>query len=176
MKNYIAEFARLLHEHNITFVVLNNLYGTQEIKAFDFYVFRKDREAAKKLLVEWKSTGTDNSYLIGDTTFVLRDHTAVYDNKKKQTYWDNMIDDYWDELLDHVMIDNVSVPMLPPTLQAIAMFVNVYNHQKNRTLTSAMVDDWKAYMKLKESEIVEMELKSKLERLNLPSAFNELNQ
>lgn len=172
MNKGIADFTHLLQEHHISFVVINNLYGTHELKTVDVYVFRKDREAAKKLLAEWNDT--DNTYLIGDTTFVLRDHTAIFDSKDKQTYWDDMIDDYWDELLDHVMIGDVSVPMLPPTLQAITMFVNVYNHQKNHTLTSAMMNDWKAYMKLKESEIVGMELMSKLERLGLLKAFNEL--
>lgn len=174
MNSDISDLSRLLHDHHIDFVVLNNLYGTHKLKTVDVYVFRKDREAAKKLLAEWKDKDSDNTYIIGDTTFVLRDHTAIFDSKDKQTYWDDMIDDYWDELLDHVVIDNVSVPMLPPTLQAITMFVNVYNHQKNHTLTSAMMNDWKAYLKLKEPEIVGMELKSKLERLGLLKAFNEL--
>lgn len=174
MNTGIAEFTRLLQEHGINFVVLNNLYGTHEVKTVDAYVFRKYRKAAKKVLTEWKDKDTDNAYLIDDTTFVLHDHSAVFDNKNKQTYWDDMIEDYWDELLDHVVIGDVTVPMLPPTLQAISMFVNVYNHQKNHTLTSDMMNNWKAYKKLKESEIVGMELKSKLERLGLSKAFNEL--
>ena len=174
MNKSIAYFTRLLHEHHINFVVLNNLHGTQEAKTVDIYIFRRDKESAKKVLAEWKSKDSDNTYLISSTTFALRDHTAIFDSKAKQTYWDDMIDDYWEELLNHLEFDNVSVPMLPPTLQAITMFVNVYNHQKNHTLTSAMMNDWKAYMKLKESEIVGMELMSKLERLGLLKAFNEL--
>lgn len=174
MNKGIADFTSFLREHHINFVVLNNLYGTHKLKTVDVYEFRKDREAAKKLLAEWKDKDSDNTYIIGDTTFVLRDHTAVFDSKDKQIYWDDMVEDYWDELLDHVVIGDVSVPMLPPTLQAISMFVNIYNHQKSHTLTSAMMNDWKAYMKQKESEIVGIELKSKLERLGLLKAFNEL--
>lgn len=176
MDKDIVDFTRLLHDDHIHFVVLNNLYGTQEIKMVDVYVFRKDREAAKKLLAEWKGKDADNTYLIGDSTFVLHDHTAIFVSKDKQTYWDDMVEDYWDDLLDHVIINNVSVPMLPPTLQAIAMFANVYHHYKNKTLTSNISDDWKAYMKLKEFEIVGMELTSKLERLGLLKAFNELQR
>lgn len=174
MNKGIADFTSFLREHHINFVVLNNLYGTQEAKIVDAYVFRKDREAAKMLLAEWKDKDSDNTYIIRDTTFVLHDHTAIFDSKDEQMYWDDMIDDYWEELLDHVMVDNVSVPMLPSTQQAIAMFANVYHHYKNNTITPAMVEDWKAYMKLKESEIVGMELTSKLERLGLLKAFNEL--
>lgn len=176
MKKAIADFATILHEHRIDFVVLNNLYGAQNIKTVDVYVFRKDRKLAKKVLAEWKSKDTDSTYPVGDTTFLLHEHTVIFNSKSKQIYWDDMVDDYWDELLDHVEIDNVSVPMLPPTLQAIAMFADVFHHYKNNTLTSGMVEDWKGYMKLKESEIVRMELRSKLERLNMLSAFNELKQ
>ena len=176
MKKAIAHFAKILQKHHFDFVVLNNLYGAQKSSLMDVYVIRKDREAAKMVLVEWKSKDNDNAYLIRDTIFVLHDHTATFNSKDKQTYWDDMIDDYWDELLDHVVIDNVSVPMLPPTLQAIAMFADVFHHYKNNTLTSGMVEDWKGYMKLKESEIVRMELRCKLERLNMLSAFNELKQ
>ncbi len=142
----------------------------------DFYVFSKDRERTKKLL-EDKVTLKDShsgqhwEFAYDDIPYEMHYHTAVFASKSKQRYWDDLIDSYFNDVLDHVDINGVSVLTLPPTLNAIYLFIHIYHHFLKEGIALRQFIDWMMFFEAKHDEVVVDELTAKLERLGLTKAF-----
>lgn len=98
-------------------------------------------------------------------------HTAVFASSSKQRYWDELIESYFDDILDHVVINDVEVPTLPPALNAIYLFVHIYHHFLKEGIALRQFIDWMMFLEAKPEEIVVSELTAKLERLGLLRAF-----
>ena len=175
--------SNLLHENKIDFIVLNGLSlarldsGSTSCMddGIDFYVFSKDREKALTLLKEHVQFSEDNSgsyrlFTIGSIFCKLFYQTAIWGSKSKQRYWDDLIDSYFGDILDYVRINDVEIPILPPTLYAINQFAHIYNLYKGRSLTIEHFLEWKKFFEEKHDEIVVQELTAKLDKL---SAFHE---
>ena len=175
--------SNLLHENKIDFIVLIGLSlarldsGSTSCMddGIDFYVFSKDREKALTLLKEHVQFSEDNSgsyrlFTIGSIFCKLFYQTAIWGSKSKQRYWDDLIDSYFGDILDYVRINDVEIPILPPTLYAINQFAHIYNLYKGRSLTIEHFLEWKKFFEEKHDEIVVQELTAKLDKL---SAFHE---
>ena len=176
--------SNLLHENKIDFIVLNGLSLTRldfgstwsNDDGINFYVFSKDREKALTLLKEHLQTSEDDSsgycqYTIGSIPCKLFYQTAFWDSKSKQRYWDDLIDSYFGDILDYVRINDVEIPILPPTLYAINQFAHIYNLYKGRSLTIEHFLEWKKFFEEKHDEIVEQELIAKLDKLGMLREF-----
>lgn len=189
MPNYriaaVDSLSNLLHENKIDFFVLNGLsLARLEIGStwsmddgIDFYVFSKDREKALMLLKEHLQAPEDDSsrycqYTIGSIPCKLFYQTAFWDSKSKQRYWDDLIDCYFGDILDHVKINDVKIPILPPTLYAINLFAYIYNLYKKQGLTIIHFLEWKKFFEEKHDEIVVQELTAKLDKLGMLREFN----
>lgn len=179
----VVNFINLLHESKIDFFVVNGLSlarldsGSTSCMddGIDFYVFSKDREKALTLLKEHVQISEDNSDSYRLFTFEsilckLFYQTAIWGSKSKQRYWDDLIDSYFGDILDYVRINDVEIPILPPTLYAINQFAHIYNLYKGRSLTIEHFLEWKKFFEEKHNEIVVQELTAKLDKL---SAFHE---
>lgn len=177
--------SNLLHENKIDFMVLNGLslarLNSEPTSCMediiDFYVFSKDREKALTLLKEHLQTSEDDpsrycQYTIGSIPCKLFYQTAFWDSKSKQRYWDDLIDCYFGDILDHVKINDVEIPILPPTLYAINLFAHIYNLYKSRSLTIEHFLLWKKFFEEKHDEIVVQELTAKLDKLGMFREFN----
>lgn len=175
----------LLHENKIDFIVLNGLSLTRLNSeptscmkdVIDFYVFSKDREKALTLLKEYVHISEDNSgsyrlFTIGSILCKLFYQTAIWGSKSKQRYWDDLIDSYFGDLLDHERINDVEIPILPPTLYAINLFAYIYNLYKSQGLTIEHFLEWKKFFEEKHDEIVVQELTAKLDKLGMFREFN----
>ena len=103
--------------------------------------------------------------------FEMHYHTAVFASSSKQRYWDELIESYFDDILDHVVINDVEVPTLPPALNAIYLFVHIYHHFLKEGIALRQFIDWMMFLEAKPEEIVVSELTAKLERLGLLRAF-----
>lgn len=180
----VVILSNLLHENRIDFFVLNGLslarldFGStwSMDDGINFYVFSKDREKALTLLKEHLQTSEDDSsgyyqYTIGRIPCKLFYQTALWDSKSKQCYWDDLIDSYFGDILDHVWINDVEIPILPPTLYAINLFAHIYNLYKSRSLTIEHFLQWKKFFEEKHDEIVEQELIAKLDKLGMLREF-----
>lgn len=177
--------SNLLHENKIDFIVLNGLslarLNSEPTSCMedviDFYVFSKDREKALTLLKEHVQISEDNSDSYRLFTFEsilckLFYQTAIWGSKSKQRYWDDLIDSYFGDLLDHVRINDVEIPILPPTLYAINQFAHIYNLYKGRSLTIEHFLEWKKFFEETHNEIVVQELTAKLDKLGMLREFN----
>ncbi len=177
--------SNLLHENKIDFIVLNGLslarLNSEPTSCMedviDFYVFSKDREKALTLLKEHVQISEDNSDSYRLFTFEsilckLFYQTAIWGSKSKQRYWDDLIDSYFGDLLDHVRINDVEIPILPPTLYAINLFAHIYNLYKNQSLTIEHFLEWKKFFEETHNEIVVQELTAKLDKLGMLREFN----
>lgn len=177
--------SNLLHENKIDFIVLNGLslarLNSEPTSCMedviDFYVFSKDREKALTLLKEYVQISEDNSgsyrlFTIGSIFCKLFYQTAIWGSKSKQRYWDDLIDCYFGDILDHVKINDVEIPILPPTLYAINLFAHIYNLYKNQSLTIEHFLEWKKFFEETHNEIVVQELTAKLDKLGMLRVFN----
>lgn len=176
--------SNLLHENKIDFIVLNGLslarLNSEPTSCMedviDFYVFSKDREKALTLLKEHVQISEDNSDSYRLFTFEsilckLFYQTAIWGSKSKQRYWDDLIDSYFGDLLDHVRINDVEIPILPPSLYAINQFAHIYNLYKGRSLTIEHFLEWKKFFEEKHNEIIVQELTAKLDKLGMLRKF-----
>ena len=180
----VAWLAKSMHSNDIGFFVFKgqtvaSYYPTPEIRTsgdVDFYVFKKDWDRAKSLLEKEVTIIDDHSgqhleFTKDGIPFEMHYHTAVFASGSKQRYWDELIDSYFEEVLDHIVINGVEVPTLPPTLNVIYLFVHIYHHFLKEGIALRQFIDWMMFFEAKYDEIVVSELTAKLERLGLLRAF-----
>ena len=180
----VAWLAKSMHSNDIGFFVFKgqtvaSYYPTPEIRTsgdVDFYVFKKDWDRAKSLLEKEVTIIDDHSgqhleFTKDGIPFEMHYHTAVFASGSKQRYWDELIDSYFEEVLDHIVINGVEVPTLPPTLNVIYLFVHIYHHFLKEGIALRQFIDWMMFFEAKHEEIVVSELTAKLERLGLLRAF-----
>ena len=180
----VAWLAKFMHSNDIGFFVFKgqtvaSYYPTPEIRTsgdVDFYVFKEDWDRAKSFLEKEVTITDDHSgqhleFTKDGIPFEMHYHTAVFASGYKQRYWDELMDNYFDDVLDHVEINGMSVPTLPPTLNAIYLFVHIYHHFLKEGIALRQFIDWMMFFEAKHDEIVVSELTAKLERLGLLRAF-----
>ena len=180
----VAWLAKFMRSNDIGFFVFKgqtvaSYYPTPEIRTsgdVDFYVLNKDWGRAKSLLEKEVTITDDHSgqhleFTKDGVPFEMHYHTAVFASGYKQRYWDELMDNYFDDVLDHVEINGMSVPTLPPTLNAIYLFVHIYHHFLKEGIALRQFIDWMMFFEAKHDEIVVSELTAKLERLGLLRAF-----
>ena len=180
----VATLAKFMQSNDINFFVFKgqtvaSYYPISEMRTsgdVDFYVFKKDWERAKSFLEKEVTITDDHSgqhleFSKDGVPFEMHYHTAVFASGSKQRYWDELIESYFDDILDHVVINGVEIPTLPPTLNAIYLFVHIYHHLLKEGIALRQLIDWMMFFEAKHDEIVVSELTAKLERLGLLRAF-----
>lgn len=180
----VAWLAKFMRSNDIDFFVFKgqtvaSYYPTPEIRTsgdVDFYVFKGDWDRAKSLLEKEVTITDDHSgqhleFSKDGVPFEMHYHAAVFASGSKQRYWDELIESYFNEVLDHVVINGVEVPTLPPTLNAIYLFVHIYHHFLKEGIALRQFIDWMMFFEAKHDEIVVSELTAKLERLGMLRAF-----
>lgn len=180
----VAWLAKFMHSNDIGFFVFKgqtvaSYYPTPEIRTsgdVDFYVFKKDWDRAKFLLEKEVTITDDHSgqhleFTKDGIPFEMHYHTAVFASGSKQRYWDELIDSYFEEVLDHIVINGVEVPTLPPTLNVIYLFVHIYHHFLKEGIALRQFIDWMMFFEAKHKDIVLPELTAKLDKLGLLSTF-----
>ena len=180
----VVKLTKLMLDNGIGFFVFKGqmvaaYYPSPEMRTsgdVDFYVFKKDWARAKSLLERDVTMTDDHSGQHWEFTkdgipFEMHYHTAVFASGSRQCYWDELIDSYFYDILDHVEIDGVGVPTLPPTLNAIYLFVHIYHHFLKEGIALRQFIDWMMFFEAKHKEIVLPELTAKLDKLGLLRAF-----
>ena len=180
----VAKLTKIMRDNGIAFFVFKgqmvaSYYHSPEMRTsgdVDFYVFKKDWARAKSLLEKDVTMTDDHSgqhweFSKDGIPFEMHYHTAVFASGSRQRYWDELIDSYFDDILDHVEINGVGVPTLPPTLNAIYLFVHIYHHFLKEGIAFRQFIDWMMFFEAKHKEIVLPELTAKLDKLGLLSAF-----
>lgn len=180
----VAKLTKIMRDNGIAFFVFKgqviaSYYPSPEMRTsgdVDFYVFKKDWARAKSLLEKDVTMTDDHSGQHWEFTkdgipFEMHYHTAVFASGSRQRYWDELIECYFDDVLDHVEINGVQVPALPPTLNAIYLFVHIYHHFLKEGIALRQFIDWIMFFEAKHKEIVVPELTAKLNKLGLLRAF-----
>ncbi|WP_262288836.1 nucleotidyltransferase domain-containing protein [Hallella absiana] len=180
----VANLAKFMQSNDIGFFVFKGqaialYYPLPKMRTsgdVDFYVFKRDWGRAKSLLEKEVTITDDHSgqhleFTKDGVPFEMHYHTAVFASGSKQRYWDELIESYFDDILDHVVINGVEVPTLPPTLNSIYLFVHIYHHFLKEGIALRQFIDWMMFFEAKHEEIVVSELTAKLERLGLLRAF-----
>lgn len=181
----LSQMGKFLERNGISYFVfkgqaVGSYYPVPEARTsgdIDFYVFQKDRQKAVVLLQQKGVKMMDDycgqhwEFSIDGIPFELHYHTAVFSQKSHQRYWDDLIETYFDDVLDHIGINGTSIPTLPPTLNAIYLFIHIYHHFLKEGIALRQFIDWMMFFKAKHGDIVKAELDAKLDKLGLKRAF-----
>lgn len=177
--NYaVAEFTKFMKKNAIDFFVCGgiefvNLCGfpsKQKIDGIDFYVFHKDAVKALKILKEYfvitqiKEHGI-LAFKYYNVSMRMHYKTAILSSKTKQLLWDDMIDFYFDDVLDGIRINGVDVPILPATVEAICLFLNIIHYSSNEVIKNRLIIDYIMFLHARHQDIIVSELKEKLYKL-----------
>lgn len=180
----VVKLCHLLDGENIGFFIfkgqtVSRCYPVPDVRTsgdVDFYVCRKDWEKAIATINNVAKIKDHYSFRHLDFSmdgipFEMHYHTILFPTHNKQEYWDDMIDDYFDDVLDHIDINGTSIPTLPPTLNAIYLFIHIYHHFLKEGIALRQFIDWMMFFKAKHGDIVKAELDAKLDKLGLRRAF-----
>lgn len=179
----VVKLAKILQANNISFFVFKGqsvarYYTIPESRTsgdVDF-LFKKDWNQAIEAISKLTTITDSHSFRHFDfelegIPFEMHYHTTVFGSSSTQKYWDDMIDSYFDDVLDHVDINEVTIPTLPPTTYAIYLFIHLYHHFLKEGVGLRQFIDWMMLLQAKHDEIVIQELTAKLEKLGLLRAF-----
>jgi hypothetical protein len=182
--NAVISLAGVLSNSNIGFFVFKGqvvaqYYPVPESRTsgdVDFFVFRNDWKKAIKFLSKQTRITDFHSFRhldfeMNGIPFEMHYHLALFASKGRQQYWDDLIESYFSEILDYVEIDGTLIPTLPPTVNAIYLFVHLYHHFLKEGVALRQFIDWMMFLEAKHDDIVIHELSTKLERLGLKRAF-----
>lgn len=177
--NYaVVEFTKFMKKNAIDFFVFGgievvNLYGLsseQEVDGIDFYVFHKDAVKTLELLKEYfviteiKEHGI-LAFKYYNVSMRMHYKTAILSSKTKQLLWDDMIDSYFDDVLDGIKINGVDVPILPATVEAICLFLNIIHYSSNEVIKNKLISYYIIFLHARHQDIIVSELKEKLYKL-----------
>ncbi len=140
MNRSLCELCGLLQHESIPFVVVKGqtlaaLYPSKLTRTpgdIDFYVPPTHFEQAKTLIEsEWglamevEESEQHYHFEREDVVFEMHFNLMAFNSPRLQRYWDRLLGE---TTYDHIDVDGVSVPVLPPTLNLLYTFLHLYHH------------------------------------------------
>lgn len=126
------------------------LYPNPELRVSgDIDVFLKDEYSKSKRILERmmavdlpeKLLEKELSFFHGETRFDVHSNIVDFCCSKHQHYWDGMIKQIWDGCF-FVEIEGVKVRTLPPTINAIYVFLHLFYHFIREGVALRQFCDW----------------------------------
>jgi hypothetical protein len=141
----------------------------------DFYVFKKHLSKVNKwlesrILESKKDSFQHLDFYKDGTPFEIHHHTATFARNSTQRYWDDMIESI-QPVLNNIKVGNVTVPVLPPTVNAVYLFVHIYHHFLKEGIALRQFIDWMMFFESEHEYIDMIELSAILNKLDYMKAF-----
>lgn len=136
----------------------------------DYHQVKTKIEKAQSIELPSKLLEKEIAYNWKDVVFEL--HTSLIDlwNKKHQKYWDRIVLDNWNDRIQ-LKIDGATVYTLPPTLNAIYLFLHLFSHFSKVGISLRQLCDWAVYLRYYDKEIDKDRVQGILKELGLQKAY-----
>ena len=180
----LQEFARRCEQHHISYIVMKGqtvggLYPVPTLRIpgdIDFLIkdeyetCKRQIELAFGVKLPQVIMEKEISYTWNNVLFELHDTLLVFGSKKNMDYWRQLTDEAWEESC-HVMIDNTRVRTLPPTLNAVYLFLHLFFHLIREGVALRQLCDWAVFLKAYSNDIDRRKLAQIIEQLDIEKAF-----
>lgn len=180
----LADFVCSLDKYNIEYLVVKGqtvaqLYPNPELRmSGDIdYLIKEDYHQVKTKIEKAQSIELPSNLLEKEIAYNWKDvvfelHTSLIDfwNNKHQNYWDRLVLDYWKDRTQ-LKIEGVMVYTLSPTLNAVYLFLHLFNHFSKVGVSLRQLCDWAVYLRYYDKEIDKDRVQGILKELGLQKAY-----
>lgn len=184
VNNVLVEFVSVLEKIGIDYLVVKGqtlacLYPDPSLRMsgdIDYlinseYSFAKAKiEAAQGVELPSRLLEREVAYNWSDVVFELHTSLIDFSCKKHQLYWDRLVLDGWQDRTA-VDIEGVKVYTLPPSLNAVYIFLHLFTHFSKVGISLRQFCDWAVFLRHYEKEIDRVRLQGILKELGLQKAY-----
>ena len=180
----LKAFVKGCEEHKVDYIIvkgqtIGSLYDKPELRQpgdIDVLTresFRKIRVYLSKFLnTTLPEELTEKAYSVTVNGVLFELHGKLFEigNKKIRTYWNSLIEEAWQEPY-YCTVDGEKVRTLPPTLNAVYIFLHMFHHFLKMGVGLRQVCDWAVFLHKNASEIDTQKLQEILQALDIEKAF-----
>lgn len=186
MNAEVAQFAGFLNRRNLQYVIIKGqtmaaLYPHPLMRStgdIDFYCTKESfqntqKEIEKRLGIVMKHNGSErhDTFDIEGYMFEMHSDLTIFSAPSHQRYWNSFIDKEIKGNLLQLPISDESVSVLPPTINALYIFVHLFVHFIEGGLGLKQLCDWAMVLKYYRDEIDVSSLNNYVNELGINNAF-----
>lgn len=180
----IEDFISLLNSEHIPAIFVKgqmvaSLYPNSALRQpgdVDFYCATKDRERLKDILktkrnIELKQSSTRHKeFKLNDVQFEMHSTLVDFADKKHLAYWEQMMTEEMVRL-HYVKVGNADVPTLSATVNAVYLFLHIFEHLILSGIGLRQFCDWAMLLHHCHNEIDKTSVATYLEDLGMKKAY-----
>lgn len=136
----------------------------------DYYVVKPQIEEAFGVQLPKKMIEREISFTRNKMLYELHNNLIAFGSKRNKAYWKQLMDEMWKEPF-YVTVDEIRVRTLPPTVNAVYLFIHLFFHLIREGVGLRQFCDWAVFLHAYRDKIDVEQLKSILERLDIIKAF-----
>lgn len=189
MNKKVSRFAAFLNRRELKYAVMKGqtmatLYPHPLMRScgdIDFYCpkdsFKEvQRVIEERLGVEMHHNWSErhDNFVIKDCTFEMHSDMMIFGARSHQRYWDSFFDEALASEPSHVVIDEIEVKTLSPTLDALYIFTHLFGHFVMGGSSLKQWCDWAMVLHCYRDEIRKEELERHLQGLGLLKAYRAM--
>ena len=189
MNKKVSRFAAFLNRRNLSYVVMKGqsmatLYPHPLMRScgdIDFYCpkdsFKEVQEVIEERLgvtMHHNWSERHDNFVIKDCTFEMHSDMMIFGARSHQRYWDSFYDKALAAEPSHVVIDEVEVKTLSPTLDALYIFTHLFGHFVMGGSSLKQWCDWAMVLHCYRDEIRKYDLEKHLQGLGLLKAYKAM--
>ena len=186
MNKKVSRFAAFLNRRNLPYAVMKGqtmatLYPHPLMRScgdIDFYCpkdsFKEVQEVIEERLgvtMHHNWSERHDNFVIKDCTFEMHSDMMIFGARNHQRYWDSFFDEALASEPSHVVIDEVEVKTLSPTLDALYIFTHLFGHFVMGGSSLKQWCDWAMVLHCYRDEIGKEELEKHLQGVGLLKAY-----
>ncbi|MGP1477293.1 MAG: nucleotidyltransferase domain-containing protein [Phocaeicola sp.] len=180
----IGDFIRLLNSEHIPAIfvkgqMIASLYPNPALRQpgdVDFYCVTKDRERLTDILnttmnIELKHSSTRHEeFNLNDVQFEMHSTLIDFADKKHVAYWEELMTEEMAKTYC-VKVENTCVPTLSPTVNAVYLFLHIFEHLVLSGIGLRQFCDWAMLLHHQHEEIDKALVEKHLKALGMTKAF-----
>ena len=186
MNKKVSRFAAFLNRRELKYAVMKGqtmatLYPHPLMRScgdIDFYCpkdsFKEvQRVIEERLGVEMHHNWSErhDNFVIKDCTFEMHSDMMIFGARSHQRYWDSFFDEALASEPSHVVIDEIEVKTLSPTLDALYIFAHMFGHLVMGGVSLKQLCDWAMVLHRYRNDIKKEELEKHLRGLGMWRAY-----
>lgn len=180
----LLDFAHLCELNHIDIIVvkgqtIGTLYPNPMLRVsgdIDFLI-KDDYQSCKSLIenvlgvtLPEKMLEREVSFKRNGQLYELHNNLIEFGSKRNNKYWKSLMQEAWDNPA-YIVVDGAKVRTLPPTINAVYIFLHLFFHLIREGVALRQLCDWAVFLHACHDEIDRAELAQILERLDVVNAF-----
>ena len=180
----LQDFVNTCHQNTIDMLVVKGqtigalypnpllrLSGDIDFLIKDDYLAVKQRiENAFGVMLPEKMIDKEIKFERNKMLYELHNSLITFGSRRNQKYWQQLMDEAWQEPF-YITVGETSVRTLPPTVNAVYLFIHLFFHLIREGVGLRQFCDWAVFLHAYREKIEVEQLRSILERLGIIKAF-----